>query len=174
MEFGAVFWADASVRQPRIRRDWSVAYDVVKSSGGIAVLTKTYVNITRTTLPAMYAYLPSNVTRLQTTMQNGGGVLLIYNTKFVYENILRWLYMCALTADCICPSGHKLKCVWTDAPPPKPVCHRYDQSALSILTSNLYGYDGSRYVPRGPRIVDVNRTATSEYELRNTSCSARL
>ena len=154
---------DTCVRHPTVKRDWTLLHKILRENGGIAVLTEAKHTIHKATHGSMYKYLPSNTEKLKTATMHQGGIFFMYNTRFVYENILHWWYMCAMTADCTMPAGNKRGCNFK-AYNGTAVCHRHDQSSLSILTSNVYGYDPDRYVPK-PKIVDFSRRASSKYKL---------
>ena len=95
------------------------------------------------THPAMYKYFPPRYFHhYPTVWQKGSGLMFITNTDSIYWGILHWWYLCALDRDCIAPNGHKLNCknwqtcVKNDRPVCWIGCHRYEQSAISILYNN--------------------------------------
>jgi hypothetical protein len=58
----------------------------------------------------------------------------------MYSNVIRWWFLCALTADCIAPTNDLL-CKFAsgaDRDSQYAKCHRYDQSALNILLVNHF------------------------------------
>ncbi len=66
--------------------------------------------------------------------------------SFLSRYVLQWWLFCALTEQCISPTGAQLKC---DSHKLRNKqygeCHRFDQSALSILMANRYqGHKKSR------------------------------
>ena len=68
--------------------------------------------------------------------------MLIYRTRTVYENILKWGVLCSLEEDCISHGSRNCyfwgKASWAH-------CSRYDQTILNILCSNYYGFDNLKY-----------------------------
>ena len=122
-------------------------------------------NIAWATHPEMFSYFPSDVSKFNEDVKKGGrgmsmaGAVIIYDTERCRNGILKWAYMCALTKECISPTtGLSSPKLWHGimtvdnhfcngtAPRQKPFnCHRYDQSLLSILVNNFYGYETSRF-----------------------------
>lgn len=110
-------------------------------------------------------YLPINVEKFEhvenleyadSSMSSSRGVIIL-NTAEVRDHIMKWALMCALDVNCIAPAD-----LWVENPKPNQpivkqfcpkqknlnqvnICHRYDQSILSILVRNLYGYDTFKY-----------------------------
>ncbi|XP_055896654.1 uncharacterized protein LOC106069819 isoform X3 [Biomphalaria glabrata] len=100
------------------------------------------------------AYL--NYTSLQ------AGINVFKQTPFVVRTILEPWAKCALEPDCICPGCTKnhLNCF----KPKKEIhiCHRFDQSVLSIITTKLFSYERYRFhMPESDlndgRYVNINR-----------------
>ena len=74
--------------------------------------------------------------------------MVLFNTGVGYENVLRWAFLCALTADCIAPSGSKRACRFKkDRWSYYGNCHRYDQAAMNLLLSNWLDFNITKYVP---------------------------
>uniref|UniRef100_A0A183BTT6 Glyco_tran_10_N domain-containing protein n=1 Tax=Globodera pallida TaxID=36090 RepID=A0A183BTT6_GLOPA len=51
------------------------------------------------------------------------------------RKLLKWALLCAATRECIDPPGAIIKCPWPFVG--KSVCHRQDQSVITLLTNNL-------------------------------------
>ncbi|KAI8771527.1 hypothetical protein BgiBS90_028246 [Biomphalaria glabrata] len=100
------------------------------------------------------AYL--NYTSLQ------AGINVFKQTPFVVRTILEPWAKCALEPDCICPgcTRNHINCF-----KPKQeihMCHRFDQSVLSIITTKLFSYERYRFHMPGSdaengRYVNINR-----------------
>lgn len=58
--------------------------------------------------------------------------VLLFKRNFLSALLMKAWVTCALDEDCIAPPGSKL---W-----PCCGCHRYDQNALTVVSSFFYGY----------------------------------
>ena len=174
LEFGAVFWTDAGTRLPKEKGDWLKLYDVIRSSDGLAIATKSLFSNWRMTHPGMYDYLPTRASFRNVSGQFQSGTVLVYNTQFMYENLIHWWYMCAMTPACISPIGHNISCK-SKAHSPVPACHshRYDQSSLNILAYNAFGYNSRRFSMRNRKVVNVRRSPSYVYMLRFGNCDTK-
>ena len=65
----------------------------------------------------------------------------------LYDNAIRWWFLCALERDCIAPTSD-LYCNFKRGFHRYVRCHRYDQSSLNILLANYFDYDETRYVSK--------------------------
>ena len=92
----------------------------------------------------MYNYLPTNVDKQKVQRQYGGGTMIVYRTKWVMENIMYWLGMCALDKECISPKGSKLS--QRGVTGPHMYRHRFDQAAINIIMCNAFHFNTSKYV----------------------------
>ncbi|KAK0065960.1 hypothetical protein Bpfe_004757, partial [Biomphalaria pfeifferi] len=119
-------------------------------------------NIPVTTLKGTFDYFGEepcaylNYTSLQ------AGINVFKQTPFVVRTILEPWAKCVLEPDCVCPgcTRNHLNCF----KPKKEIhmCHRFDQSVLSILTTKLFSYERYRFhMPESDlddgRYVNINR-----------------
>uniref|UniRef100_A0A2C9MA93 Uncharacterized protein n=1 Tax=Biomphalaria glabrata TaxID=6526 RepID=A0A2C9MA93_BIOGL len=119
-------------------------------------------NIPVTTLKGTFDYFGEepcaylNYTSLQ------AGINVFKQTPFVVRTILEPWTKCALEPNCICPrcTRDHLYCF----KPKKEIhmCHRFDQSVLSIITTKLFSYERYRFHMPGSdlndgRYVNINR-----------------
>ena len=93
--------------------------------------------------------------------------LLIYKTQSIYENVLKWLFLCALKRECISPPNAELMCSFsgnhfTDY----AECHRYDQSILNILLCNYFKYSDLYYA--ASRTARIDRA--DQYDFKPNRC----
>lgn len=108
-----------------------------------SVIANTYQNT--------FNYLPSDPFFLSGAHREvmHGGAFIMYNTQFFKWNFMKWAILCALTKDCIAPkeywddenreiSYHSKICPKKFYPMMRHVCHRTDQSLMSLLAYNLY------------------------------------
>lgn len=130
-------------------------------------------DITTHVHPGMYNYLPFDYVRdmdPQNVLMRMPGAVIIYNTEYLKDKILKWAFLCALTRDCIAPLGSMKGCgkpnrwmydqeMYADMyempyltedglkgrKPDKHwlTCHRFDQALLSILWANELDNDFS-------------------------------
>jgi hypothetical protein len=82
--------------------------------------------------------------------------VIIINKSIVSLLLIKAWITCALDVDCIAPKGSSLyNCCG---------CHRYDQSALTIISTYFYGYpmNNNNYTPscsfKQQNILDIDRT----------------
>ena len=95
---------------------------------------------------------------MKRTRMTGAGVLMVYRTKRVMENLMKWWVTCALEKMCIAPTDRLMCGTQGDKSNIYVNCHRYDQSAMSILLANHYNYDREQYcLPKDQKIVSIRR-----------------
>jgi len=88
------------------------------------------------TNPGMFDYIPEEEAFLKQTPMYGANAILLFGTKRIRHEVLRWWIACALEQKCMAPDGAKLSCHWgADRDNYYAECHRFDQSALNVLTS---------------------------------------
>jgi hypothetical protein len=83
------WWCDSSVRWTSndLTRVYQQVHDRVVSP--LVLMVNTYHSVFGTTHPDMYAYLSTNVTRLQHTVEYGATMMFIINTPLTVE-IIKW------------------------------------------------------------------------------------
>lgn len=92
----------------------------------------------------MYKYIPTNELAQKTIYQYQAGVQLMYRTHHTIEHIYKWIVLCALDPDCVAPRGSKKWCTFKlDV---QTECHRYDQSLINLLLSNVFNFTVEKYV----------------------------
>ncbi|XP_033627697.1 uncharacterized protein LOC117290413 isoform X2 [Asterias rubens] len=142
-EFGAVFWADSSVR---FRRSILLLTDHLKTFHGFIPQVANYdssgtFSVVDLTHPAMFDYLKVDIDTFRKdtgfTPKPRGGILYFVNSSYINEKLLQPWVDCSMVIECIAPHGsqnpHKKKMKGY-------YVHRYDQSALAILMyKNLRG-----------------------------------
>lgn len=94
-----------------------------------------------------YFYIPTDTAKQRHVDQYEANNIFIVNTKKAYDNILRWMYLCSLTRDCIAPLGASVGCKgFGPDGQTHGRCHRFDQAVLNILLANSVGYDPQKYI----------------------------
>ena len=114
-----------------------------------------------------FRYIPTDVEQQKSLIQWEACMFIVYNTRAVYENILRWAYFCALTEACIAPT-YEVICGFVHQDRFKTYCgcHRFDQATFNILLSNWFHYDIKRYT-EGRRQFGIQREPCDyEFELK--------
>jgi hypothetical protein len=144
-----MFWFDASIRfnTPNL----GPAFNVVIQNGGVSMFSKAGAGHSTfaVTDPKMWQYLVTDPEKQKLKAQYEANSILIYRTERIVKRVLIWHILCALDRDCIAPRGSQQLCGFTKDPYNQRhgACHRYDQSAINTLLSNLYNFMPSSYVP---------------------------
>ena len=153
--FGGVLWHDSSI----ILEQNYTERMVEQKSGFLYYTGGTGHSITAATHPRMFEYLPmKGKEQMSGPMEQAGG-MIVYNTKNVLQNIMKWAIICSLHKECIAPSGSRVNgCNFSGGKYKYGGCHRYDQSMFSILSSNAFNYQNERYTLVGnEKPASVNR-----------------
>uniref|UniRef100_A0A1I7Z9T2 Tudor domain-containing protein n=1 Tax=Steinernema glaseri TaxID=37863 RepID=A0A1I7Z9T2_9BILA len=149
MESPLVFWVDSSVRfhnDPK-QSIWTVI-DFAKrpESLNVVQLCDTGHKIFPVTMKEMFMRFsyPEEQTK-KLNMCAGGVILWIRSPKTI--NILKEMVVCSLEKECMAPKGARLHCDSTVIKMGNKFagCHRFDQSALSVVLSKEANFDLSRY-----------------------------
>ena len=155
-EFDGAMWFDSSIKfKGNNTHEVLQRLTFGSSEVGIYVLQVgiTGHSIIVATHPGMMEYIPIKTNDSVKDMFEANSMIVI-NTPEVQKHIMKWLVTCALEEDCIAPVGAKLYCGF-NFPKDKFVgCHRYDQSLVNILVSNVYSSDRNRYVFRDFAVVE--------------------
>ncbi|GMS93788.1 hypothetical protein PENTCL1PPCAC_15963, partial [Pristionchus entomophagus] len=138
------YWIiDSSVRFFNITPHMSQFYSDISSGKiePIALRNPTSHSIYATTHQSMLDYLPID-TRLAMDRTMLEGAYLISRSEMTREAV-KWNALCALTKDCMAAPGTELHCEFHGDRYRTPAnCHRYDQSAINIITTSLLERDG--------------------------------
>jgi len=91
----------------------------------------------------------------------------------MYDNVLRWWFLCALDVNCIAPPTHNIGCQFAkDRFKVYANCHRYDMSSLDILLTNYF--NGSFYayanISAQQKVLSIARG--SQYRERFFVCAS--
>jgi len=85
----------------------------------------------------------------------------------LYENVIKWWYLCALERTCIAPILNRA-CIF-HGPHTYGKCHRFDQSAVNILLANYFADDHPAYMfyaaLRGGAVLEVKRGSQHREEV---------
>lgn len=80
------------------------------------------------------------------------GTLVIYRTNASWINIMKPWLKCALNHDCIAPPKSRYSGCFEVRSPKTTGCHRYDQSALSIIMDRMYQFSSKSEKYVTPRL----------------------
>ena len=161
VEFDNVLWVDASGRFQSCFSDVAIENLAVIRRSGVAVFSSTGHSIVAATHPAMYKYFPLlNVQKAMTANMMEANFVMFSINKSFYDNVFRWMTLCALEKKCIVPEDASKTCKQTTSRTYwGGTCHRFDQSVLNILLTNHYQYDIKPYVHKLRKCMSIDRTA---------------
>ena len=133
-EFTGVFWMDTSVKLIGALPT-SLYNRSMKTSGHLQFIGAKHSTYAVTS-PQTYTYLPVDVTLTKTKKQMAAGAVLFHRTKTTHQRVLLPWLACALTEQCIAPIMDTNCHFEEDLFNQYVGCHRFDQSALNIITLN--------------------------------------
>jgi hypothetical protein len=167
-EHANILWFDASFRPGN--GELQEIYNFALKYGGIVLGHDSTQNVTSSTHPGLYKYIPTVKYKLRQITMASAGVLFIRNTPRIYWGIMYWWFLCALEEECIAPKNSQLECLMSeDTANEKPGtyhhCHRFDQSALNVLLANYFQFDRTKYIPK----YGARRGLVSHLERRVTN-----
>uniref|UniRef100_A0A915IXJ5 Uncharacterized protein n=1 Tax=Romanomermis culicivorax TaxID=13658 RepID=A0A915IXJ5_ROMCU len=98
------------------------------------------------TKSGMYDFLPVPKEQSSNISMIGANIQLVFGTKKLKRQILRYWVLCALEEKCMAPDGSNLGCNFeNDRYSRYAECHRFDQSALNILLAWANDFYLDRY-----------------------------
>ncbi|KAK2180301.1 hypothetical protein NP493_451g01034 [Ridgeia piscesae] len=159
----AVFWIDASFRLKGT--NMSDAYQTARTNGGFVMFHKSNHSNFAVTHAGMYRYLATDVNAQKHIEQFGSGIMLIYRTDKVYRGILWWFVRCAEVIGCIAPVYNRY-CKFADRWTQFAHCHRFDQSAINIILSNIWLRDNRMRYKADESFFRVIRSPTRMYRIK--------
>ncbi|GFN80362.1 hypothetical protein PoB_000686800 [Plakobranchus ocellatus] len=156
-----VVWQDASVRW---RDGFKIIFQRAALYGQQIVVTDHADRVTSNTVKEMFQYMNEDVCRFHNVPEIANAMALHRPDPLIVRTIMDPWARCALESECMCPAKYD---VWTIRHCNNygtHRCHRFDQSALTLLTAKLY--EDERYkieipeqhkhvrVMRGDRLTD--------------------
>ena len=171
-EFSLIFYADASVRlfgdfRPTL---YPLLDDVVPVVGESTAPSGPAGSYTH---DGTLAYFHVNRVDFEDVEMFAATYFVAKRTKEVMSNIIEPWVDCALHSDCISPVGaHKWPCRAEMQKTNRNAfigCHRYDQSALTILLFKAFGRERYAHCLQDSRIrslVKINRYKTTFYRVQ--------
>ena len=118
----------------------------VMRSGGVLLYGGTIYKNIQTTAPIHYEYFPTDQARQVETTHFPAGAIFVVLTRHNFEKIMYWYVLWALeNPGDIKPVRGTCNVTVTD----RSSCHRYDQTCINTLLSNLHNFNQSVYgLPR--------------------------
>jgi len=161
LQHPGVFWIDSSTRMETA--NISAVLQQAVQNGGFVTFDNSGHSIFAATHNTTYKYLPITAEGASRADMRGANVILVYRTKQVYENLIKWWVLCALVRDCMAPTSDIVcsfhgRSVYAG-------CHRFDQSALNILAANYYLYNFTIYASVA-EILTVDRGARWDHKVK--------
>lgn len=154
-EYGSVFWLNPTSRLRNVGDLTQLKYR--GSRDFMLWETEDFTSITAYTNPLMFEYLDEP----RCTFYESGlievNAMVFYRTNLTWNGIMKPWLKCALNKDCISPKGSRYAGCFHGRAPKTTGCHRYDQSALSIVINRLlqFSLESDKFnVPRITSVVD--------------------
>lgn len=122
------------------------------------MITNSHHSIYAATDKRMYRYLPISDTVAKNLTMGAATVQLIYATTKIRKDVLRYWVLCALEKDCMAPEGSRLECNFgQNRYTYYAGCHRQDQSAISIILSNVNKFRTEKFIRDADDVLFVER-----------------
>ena len=157
-----VFWVDASIR---FKPDPKYVLNLLDRSRKRGIqMGWSATTISKTTLPSMFHFFGDEACAYVPYNQGLSGVVIFHNEWLVRRVVLEPWAACALSAQCMCPQTGvdlfkaRITCHMNRGKYFYGICHRFDQSALSILLTKLYQENVNHVMLRDiTQFVDIKR-----------------
>ena len=156
---------DASIRLQS--NNFTKVFRYAVASDGLVFFRSTGISNYAVTHPTMYEFLPTLQSRQKKTAMHCGGIILVYNTRSIFHNVLRWWLLCAAEEKCIVPIP-RTACNLSKKSPMETFanCHRFEQSCVNVLVSNYHGYNASIYSVPNQGLISVERWPTNHFKIQ--------
>lgn len=167
-----IVWMDASVRFDTAFFKFTELLGRARSRGLQVFLNKQTIG--HITLPRMFHFFGDEACVYVNSSVIVSGVMVFHNDLFVQRVILEPWAACAVSRQCMCPSGldlHKIRisCHKEMGQYHYGTCHRFDQSAISIILVKLYQERLDNIVVSMKEYVDMKRGTKMTYPYENVT-----
>ncbi|RUS78724.1 hypothetical protein EGW08_013511 [Elysia chlorotica] len=166
-----VFWVDASIRFHPDPRRLLALLDRGRERGVQVGWSRT--TISKTTLQSMFHFFGDEACAYVPYNQGLSGVAIFHNEQLIRRVVLEPWAACALSDQCMCPQSGvdlfqvRISCHENVGENFYGVCHRFDQSALSILLTKLYQENVNHVMLQDiAQFIDIKRGDQREYGIR--------
>ena len=138
-------WTDSSVRMTS--NNMTSHFNHVMRSGGALLYRGTYLSNVQATSPQLFEYFPTDRARQRETVLFPATAMFFVLTRHNFENIIYWFVLWALEK----PRNER-SLFGNCKPRVKSVssCHRFDESCINVLLSNLHSFNQTLYTFIGP------------------------
>lgn len=103
-----------------------------------------FVGTVAYTSPRMFEYLKESRCCYVESCMIDTSVMVFYRTNTTWLDIMKPWLKCALNPGCIAPPKARYNGCFAMRAPKETGCHRYDQSALSIIVERMYKFTFKR------------------------------
>ena len=139
-QYPGVYWVDSSIRL--LDNKMEIILQKVQESGGIGLFLQMGHSNFASMMNETATYLVTDINKQKSVLQYGAGIMLIYRTREVYENILKWAVLCSLEEECISKGTPHCKlrdnATWAG-------CSQFDETIVNILCSNYFEFNPEKY-----------------------------
>ncbi|XP_045159771.1 uncharacterized protein LOC123525085 isoform X2 [Mercenaria mercenaria] len=138
MEYGFVWWVDTSIRFTTNDIDLQIAY--TKTHSILYTVSRNFATkgtLTKNTLNATFDYFHEDRCKFR-PFHEVWATTLLFNFDHVTRSIVKAWVICALNKPCIAPTGSEYKRGCSLKENYDGRCHRFDQSAIGIITRRLF------------------------------------
>lgn len=173
-EYGALIW----IETPNVFVSNDIDKYLAKAKEtGVLVWPKSEP-VTQMSHPLMFKYFSTksrdfNFIHMLDTTQ-----FILYNNQDIHTKLMLSWVKCALRVECIAPRGSKYNgCDYTRRPTfLYSGCHRYEMSAFSIITAQLFNFDEKQYtIHNNDHKANVTTYSTSDsLDEKITEMSTRI
>ncbi|KAH3827209.1 uncharacterized protein LOC127881861 [Dreissena polymorpha] len=137
-EFGSILWLNPNMLLTRASDLNQLKY---RGKRDFFVWTQPdYVNTLAYTDPAMFTYMKESRCCFSDSGLVDVSTMVFYRTNTSWGDVLKPWLMCALSASCIAPPTARYSGCFELRAPRTTGCHRYDQSALSIVLERMFQF----------------------------------
>ncbi|XP_046577938.1 uncharacterized protein LOC124285707 [Haliotis rubra] len=150
-EFGSIMYME-----PTARFKGPDSLKVIRNRGWRDFMVwdlQIHVDVVAYTDPEMFRYLGEDRCAFKETGMIDTDIMVLFRSKRTWELMMKPWLKCAFSADCIAPSGSRHDVCFHIRKPKTTGCHRYEQSALSIVLNRALqvSIKRDRYIP--PRMT---------------------
>lgn len=138
-EFGSVLWLSPSTRLTRAGDLSQLKYRGERDF--FVWQPQEFIGLVAYTNPKMFEYLKEHRCCYTESGLIDMSALVFYRTNDSWTNIMKPWLKCALNKDCIVPPKSRYEGCFHMRKPKTTGCHRYDQSALSIIMDRMYQFN---------------------------------
>ncbi|XP_059163009.1 uncharacterized protein LOC131946334 [Physella acuta] len=163
-----LIWQDASIRYKKGGHEFFSQAEAL----GLQIMRKDWGEpVAHQTLPEMFAYMGQPHCAFNQFPEIMSGVGVYKNEPFIHRAIVEPWARCGMEKNCMCPRDSHRSHYCPKTATNYGHCHRFDQSALSILTGTLYNKEVYRVVIQNwNKYFSVQRNHVEPNYFNSTGC----